>query len=89
MPDNLKGSSPSIEAIEASVKAAWFTQLLIKKNFSEFILYQNTIGLDKLLIENLDYNFLNRLNTTNKAAFYYWYKCLELKNLVEYTQYIV
>jgi len=71
------------QAIEASAKSSWFTQLLITKNFSEFILYQNTFDLDKLLIENMNYNFLNRLKKTNKAAFYYWYKCLELKDLAK------
>jgi predicted nucleotidyltransferase component of viral defense system len=66
------------EAIEASAKAAWFAMKLKNKDFSEMKLYSETIDINSMLIENAEYNYLNKLKKSNKPAFYYWYKCLEL-----------
>jgi len=71
------------QAIEVSAKAAWFTELLKQNKFSDFVLYSDRINMSDWTIQNIEYGFLTRLKTNRKnAAFYYWYKCLELKNLV-------
>lgn len=64
-------------AIEASAKSAWFAMKLKNNNFSNIELYDSNTDLAEYKIQNLEYNFLNKLIRTNKPAFYYWYKCLE------------
>ncbi|MCF8372692.1 MAG: nucleotidyl transferase AbiEii/AbiGii toxin family protein [Bacteroidales bacterium] len=66
------------EAIEASAKAAWFAMKLKHREFSDMILYSNRIDIDSMQIEHTEYNYLNKLKKSNKPAFYYWHKCLEL-----------
>jgi len=71
------------QAIEASAKTAWFTEILKQNKFDEFILYSEKININDWLIQNTEYNFINRFKKTNKTAFYYWYKCLEIKKLLD------
>jgi len=72
------------QAIEASAKTAWFTQIIKLNKFNEFVLYSQSINMSDWIIQNNDFAYLTRLKTNKKnAAFYYWYKCLELKNFVK------
>ncbi len=68
------------DAIASSAKAAYFLNLFNYDNTDQFELYNNDTNISELEISNLKYNFLNRFKKTNKQAFYYWYKCLDLKN---------
>jgi len=70
------------QAIESCAKIAWFTELLKQNRFNEFALFSEKINTTDFIIENTEYNFINRLKKTNKPAFYYWYKCLEMKELL-------
>jgi len=71
------------QAIEASAKAAWFTQLIKLNKFNEFVLYSDSINMSDWAIQNIDYNFLTRLKTNRKnATFFYWYKTLELRGIL-------
>ncbi|MDD3687945.1 MAG: nucleotidyl transferase AbiEii/AbiGii toxin family protein [Bacteroidales bacterium] len=65
------------EAIAASAKAAWFATKLKNKDFSEFELYNETVDIASMQIQRTEYNYLNKLKKSNKAAFYYWYQCIE------------
>ena len=65
------------EAIQASAKAAWFAMKLKNGNLSPIGVYHAEIDLRNLLIENRDYQFLNKLKKNNKPAYYYWYNCLK------------
>lgn len=69
-------------AISASAKATWLTTIFKTQSLNSFIRYNSTIDLNTYEIINVSYNFLNRLKRTNKEAFYYWYKTLELLNLI-------
>ncbi len=70
------------QAIVSSAKASYFTQLFLKDEDAVFTPYSKQIDLAELEIKNTDYNFINRFKKTNKEAFYYWFKCLELKNYI-------
>ncbi len=65
------------EAIEASAKAAWFAMKLKNGNFAPLTFYEPSVYLEGLVIENKEYQFLNKLKKNNKPAFYYWHGCLE------------
>ncbi len=65
------------EAIQASAKAAWFAMKLKNGNFLPVEVYNPEIDPGNLLIENHNYQFLNKLKKNNKPAFYYWCKCLK------------
>ncbi len=66
------------EAIEASAKTAWLAMKLKYENLSDMVLYSKQIDTTPMQIERTEYNYLNKLKKSNKPAFYYWYKCLEL-----------
>lgn len=70
------------DAIAASAKAACFSQALISGKRNGFPLFNNGTDIKEWEIRNPDYNFLNRFKKTNKPAFFYWYKCLEMKNIL-------
>lgn len=76
------GSFRIEDAIIASAKATWITSILKTQKFDAFIKYNPVLDLTDFSITNLEYNFLNRFKRTNKEAFYYWYKTLELLNLI-------
>jgi hypothetical protein len=79
----MTGSFHIEDAIRSSAKVACFTQSLFKPGSFSFNLYTDQFDLSELIIENPDYNFLNRLKKTSKEAFYYWFKCLNMLGLVE------
>ena len=66
------------QAIAASAKIAYFTEIMKQNKLSEFSLYKSEKNIENVSIQNTDYNFLNRFKKTNKEAFYYWYKVIEL-----------
>lgn len=70
------------DAIVASAKAAYFTQLIKQSNDIHFERFEENSDVFKTDILNTDYNFLNRFKKTNKQAYFYWYKCLHLMNLL-------
>ena len=65
------------EAISASAKAAYFAMKLKNGDFRPIELYQSDFNSIDLVIENKEYQFLNKLKKSNKPAFYYWYHCLD------------
>ena len=79
----ITGSFKIEDAISASAKLAYFTQSFIHRDQKPFALYNPAINLENLNIGNLEFNFLNRFKKTNKPAFYYWYSCLEMMNLID------
>ena len=74
----MKGFFRIEEAIVASAKVAYFTQCIFKNKLESFVLFDEKINMTDWIISNSDYNFLNKLKRTNRKAFYYWSKCLEL-----------
>ncbi len=68
------------EAIEASAKLAYCALKLLQKDFSDLKLFNKEIDINSMQIEQTEYLYLNRLKKSNKAAFYYWYQCLENMN---------
>lgn len=76
----MKGNFRIDESIEASAKVAWFAVKLKNKDFSDLKLYDDKIDIASMQIERTGYTYLNRLKKSNKAAFYYWYQCLENMN---------
>ena len=63
-------------------KTACFTQQLKFAKDIPFELFQQNSEVFKKDIVNTDFNFLNRFKKTNNQAYFYWYKCLELMNLL-------
>lgn len=70
------------EAITAAGKIAYLCAKLMTKDYAPLEHYdqQDNSGL---MIKNLQWNALNKLKRLpDQAAFFYWYKCLELLNLI-------
>ena len=66
------------EAVTASAKVAYLAAKILKNDLSP-IEYYNNQEVKNLLIENPNWNFLNKLKKQpDKSAFYYWYKAVEL-----------
>jgi len=70
------------EATIASAKATWITSIFKTQEFNAFVRYNKAMNNTDLIIINLDFNFLNKLKRYNPEAFYYWYKTLEILNLL-------
>ena len=70
------------QAIASAAKAVWFVHLLMHNKPGLFVLYSENVQVNDFTIENTTYNFINRFERTNKEAFYYWYKCLEIKEML-------
>lgn len=69
------------DAITASAKTAYFTQHIKHLQDTPFCFFQENADVFAKEIINPVYNFMNRFKKTNKEAFFYWYKCLDLMNL--------
>lgn len=65
------------EAITSSAKAAYLTQLL-QTNSDTIERFDNNIDLEEWMIEDGEYNRLNKIKKTSPEGFYYWYKAVEL-----------
>ena len=72
----IRGSFRIEQAIEASAKAAWLAVRMRHKNFSPVLLFQNDSELPDWADTDPDYAHISRLKKTNKAAYYYWWNCL-------------
>jgi hypothetical protein len=78
----MTGSFHIEDAIRYSAKVACFAQSLLNPGPNPFRLYTDEIDLSESIIENPEFNFLNRFKKTNKEAFYYWFKCLNILGLL-------
>lgn len=63
------------EAVAASAKAGYLAAKIKTDDNTPIELFQKQ-DMSKLIIGNVSYNFLNRLQKINKEAYYYWYKLL-------------
>lgn len=71
------------DAVSAAAKIAYLSAKILHKKLSP-LEYYNEQNIKELTIENQDWNFLNRLKRhPDKSSFYYWYKTLEVMNLVK------
>ena len=70
------------EAIASSAKAAYFMEQFRHNPLKPPEQYTDTSDIADWSIDNTEYNFLNRFKRTNKPAFFCWYRCLKLKNLL-------
>ncbi len=71
------------EAILASARVAYLCAKILQKDLSSIEYYQGE-DIQKWNIENQDWNFLNRLKRQpDKSSFYYWYKAIEIMNLIK------
>lgn len=64
------------EAITAAAKVAYLTKLIQSENEIKIERFKNPLEIKDWLIENKEYNKLNKLKKNNPEAFYYWYKAL-------------
>ncbi len=70
------------DAIPAAARIAYLSAKILHKDLSPIQHFQGQ-DIKKLNIENQDWNFLNKLKKQpDKSGFYYWYKTLEVMNLV-------
>ncbi|WP_284653509.1 nucleotidyl transferase AbiEii/AbiGii toxin family protein [Flavobacterium terrisoli] len=67
------------EATVAAAKVAYLTEL-IKTNAKTIDRFNNPGQITHWMVENTDYNKLNKLKKNNPEAFYYWYKALAISN---------
>lgn len=88
------------EAITAAAKVAYLTKLLQSEKEIKIERFKNPLEIKEWLIEDQEYNKLNKLKKNNPEAFYYWYNSLiihdnsilafsndEVKNLNEAIKY--
>jgi hypothetical protein len=64
------------EAITAAAKVAYMTTLLSNEKNQGIERFKNPLEIKDWLIENPNYNKLNKQKKTNPEAFFYWYKSL-------------
>lgn len=62
------------EAITAAAKVAYLTKLIQSENEIKIERFKNPLEIKDWLIEDQQYNKLNKLKKNNPEAFYYWYK---------------
>ena len=68
------------DAIIASAKVAHLAAKLLKDDMSP-IVYFDESDIDSIIIEDPEWNFLNKLKRQpDKSSFYYWYKTVQLLN---------
>lgn len=66
------------EAVSAAALVAHLAVKILKKDYSAIEFY-NDADVSKLVIENKDWAYLNKLKKQpDKSAFYYWYQTVEL-----------
>ncbi|MEB3800476.1 nucleotidyl transferase AbiEii/AbiGii toxin family protein [Flavobacterium columnare] len=64
------------EAITAAAKVAYLTKLIQSENEIKIERFKYPLEIKDWLIEEQDFNKLNKLKKNNPEAFYYWYKVL-------------
>lgn len=62
------------EAITASAKVAYLAKLIQSGEIIKIEKFKNPLEIKEWLIEDPQYNKLNKLKKNNPEAFYYWYK---------------
>lgn len=62
------------EAITAGAKVAYLTKLIQSEKEIKIERFKNPLQIKDWLIEDQEYNKLNKLKKNNPEAFYYWYK---------------
>jgi len=66
------------DAVPASARVAYLAAKILTNDLSPIIYYEGQ-DINELIIEDQDWNFLNRLKKQpDKSSFYYWYKSVEL-----------
>lgn len=65
------------EAITAAAKVAYLTKLIQSDEPIKIEQFKNPIEIKDWIIENPQYNKLNKLKKNNPEAFYYWYKAIK------------
>jgi hypothetical protein len=68
------------EAITAAAKVAYLVKLINNEEVLKIERFKNPLEIKDWLIEDPEYNKLNKLKKNNPEAFYYWYKSLSLKS---------
>lgn len=70
------------DAVPAAARIAYLSAKILHEQLSP-LEYYNGQDIKEWNIENQDWNFLNRLKKQpDKSGFYYWYKTLEVMNLI-------
>lgn len=64
------------EAITAAAKAAYLAEVLKNAKLSSLEKFENPLQVKDWLIENQEFNKLNKLKKSNPEAFFYWYKAV-------------
>lgn len=66
------------EAITAASKAAYLAEVLKNAKLSNLEKFENPLQVKDWLIENQEFNKLNKLKKSNPEAFFYWYKAVSM-----------
>ena len=66
------------EAITAAAKAAYLAEVLKNAKLSSLEKFENPLQVKDWLIENQEFNKLNKLKKSNPEAFFYWYKAVSM-----------
>jgi len=70
------------DAVPAAARIAYLSVKILNNNLSPIEYYEGQ-DIKEWNIENQEWNFLNRLKKQpDKSGFYYWYKALEVMNLI-------
>ncbi len=70
------------DAISATARIAYLSTKILNKDLSPIEYFQGQ-DIAKLNVNNQNWNFLNRLKRQpDKSGFFYWYKALEIMNLI-------
>ncbi len=64
------------EAITAAAKVAYLTKQIQSQKETKIERFRNPLEIKDWLIEDQQYNKLNKLKKNNPEAFYYWYKSI-------------
>jgi predicted nucleotidyltransferase component of viral defense system len=64
------------EAITAASKVAYLTKLIQSNEIVKIERFKNPLEMKDWLIEDQQFNKLNKLKKNNPEAFYYWYKAM-------------
>lgn len=71
------------DAVPATARIAYLSAKILNKQLAP-LEYYNGQEVKNWNIENKNWNFLNRLKRqADKSSFYYWYKTLQVMNLIE------
>lgn len=79
----MKGNFRIDDAVPAAARIAYLSVKVLHNDLSPIKYYEGQ-DIKEWNIENQDWNFLNRLKKQpDKSGFYYWYKALEVMNLIK------